>query len=223
MWCSPRRTAGRGRGYSSRRLTSVADDFELLKAWGAGDREAARELLDHYAHPLYNFFHGKVDGGVEDLVQDTLLACIASRERIRGESSFRSYLFGTARNILLKHLRDRYRGGGELDPERSNLHDVGPSPSAYAAKKAEHRILLEGLRRLPIEQQILLELYYFEGMTALELAAVYELSENALRARVRRSKATLREQMDQLAGAEDLARSSWADFEAWAAGLPEPE
>lgn len=201
----------------------MAEDFELLQAWGAGDRAAARELLDRYAHPLYRFFHNKVEGGVEDLVQDTLLACIASRDRFRGESSFRTYLFGTARNILLKHLRERYRGGEEIDPDRASLHDIGPSPSAYATKKAEHRLLFEALRRLTVEQQILLELYHFEGMTAVELAALHGVGEIALRGRLHRCKAELRAKMDELAGSADLAHSSWVDFEAWARNLHEPE
>lgn len=197
----------------------MASDLELLEAWGAGDQAAARELFERYFHPLYRFFRNKVGNGVEDLMQDTLVACIATRDRFRGEASFRTYLFGIARNVLLKHLRDRYRAGGELDAELESVAGLDPSPSSYAATKAEHRLLLEALRRLPIELQVLLELYHFERMTAVELAALHGVTEIALRGRLHRGKAHLRTTMEQIAASPNLVRSTWADFDEWAREL----
>ena len=119
-------------------LPKMATDFELIDAWTSGDAAAARELLDRYIAPLYRFFHDKVDGPIEDFVQDTLAACVAGRDRFRRDSSFRSYLFGTARHVLWQHLKRKRVRGEPLDIERSSLHELGPSPSTVAARKAEH-------------------------------------------------------------------------------------
>ena len=194
-------------------------DFELLDAWAAGDRTAARELFDRHTVSLYRFFHNKVSEGIEDFVQDTLVACIAARDRFRRDASFRTFLFATARHILWQHLKKQRVRGIPLDPERSSLHELGPSPSTLAARRAEHRLLLEALRHLPVEQQILLELYHFEEMTAIELAAMYEVTEVALRGRLHRAKAALREKMEELARSPDLLRETWDGFEKWAAEL----
>jgi RNA polymerase sigma factor (sigma-70 family) len=201
----------------------VLTDFELLDAWIAGDRAAARVLFDRHMHSLYRFFRDKLDGGVEDAVQDTLVACVAGRERFRGESSFRTYMFGTARHILWQQFEKRKRAPIEFDPERSSLHELGPSPSSVAAHKAEHRLLLEGLRRLPIDSQVLLELYHFEELTALDLAAMYGLTEVAVRGRLHRAKARLREEMEKLSDSSELVESTWTNLEAWAKQLRDPQ
>ena len=154
-------------------------------------------------------------------MQDTLVACIASRDRFRRESSFRTYLFGTARHVLWQHLKKRRRDPDEFDPEASSMHEIGPSPSSALAKKAEHRLLLEGLRRLPLEQQVLLELYHFQELTAIELAAMYEVSEVALRGRLHRAKDRLRTEMERVAGSAELLESTWTDFDRWAQQLRE--
>jgi RNA polymerase sigma factor (sigma-70 family) len=194
-------------------------DFELLDAWVGGDRAAAQVLFDRYTVPLYRFFHNKVTGGIEDFVQDTLVACIAGRDRFRRESSFRTYLFATARHVLWQHLRKQRVRGVALDPERSSLHELGPSPSTLAARRAEHRLLLEALRHLPVETQILLELYHFEELTAIELAAMYDVTEVALRGRLHRAKEALRAKIEELSRSPDLLRSTWDGFEKWAAEL----
>ena len=49
-------------------------DFELLDAWAGGDKKAARELIDRHFPALFRFFRSKVAEGVEDHVQETLLA-----------------------------------------------------------------------------------------------------------------------------------------------------
>jgi RNA polymerase sigma-70 factor (ECF subfamily) len=197
------------------------DDFALLDAWGTGDTSAARELLQRYTGPLVAFFDRKLDGPVEDLVQDTLVACIEGRHRFRREAGFRSYVFGVARNILLAAIRSRYSTAAALDLETSCLADLAPSPSEIMAGKRERRVLLDALRRLPVETQILLELYHFQRLSGPEVAALLGLGERALRSRLHRALEQLRGAVEEAAASDDLARSSWADFEAWAQALPE--
>jgi RNA polymerase sigma-70 factor (ECF subfamily) len=199
----------------------MATDFELLDAWAGGNRPAAQQLFDRYMVPLYQFFYNKIPTGIEDAVQDTLVACIEARDRFRRESSFRSYLFGTARHVLWERLKQSQREPVELDPEQSSLHELGVSPSSFVAKRAEHRLLLDALRRLPFEQQVLLELYHFQDLTAIELATMYSISEVALRGRLHRAKERLRTELERLPGAPELLESTWTNFESWAKRLHE--
>ena len=55
------------------------------------------------------------DGRLEDLVQQTFMACVEGRERFRNDSTFRTYLFGVAHNVLRSHLRKRRREGERFD------------------------------------------------------------------------------------------------------------
>lgn len=198
----------------------MADDFELLDAWAIGDAAAARELLARYTGPLYRFFDRKVDGPIEDLVQDTLVACVQGRDRFRREAGFRSYVFGIARHVLYAHLRSRHRSAGELDLEASCMREIGPTPSEIVARKKEQQVLLEALRHLPVETQVLLELYHWQNLTALEIADALGIGERAVRSRLHRAKEALRDAVQRLVESPDLLESTWADFQAWAKSLP---
>lgn len=200
--------------------TDTLDDFALLDAWAAGDSAAARELLRRYTGPLVRFFDRKLDGPIEDLVQDTLEACIKGRDRFRREAGFRSYVFGIARNVLYAALRAKHRAFGELDMETSCMADLAPSPSRLVEQKQERRVLLEALRRLPIDTQVMLELYHWQKLTGPEVAEALGIGERALRTRLFRAMEALREAVAEVAEAPALLASSWADFEGWAQALP---
>ena len=61
--------------------------------------EAAGEALYRkYFRPLYRFFRAKVPDDYEDLIQTTMLECVRSRDRFRGDAPFRAFLFGVARH-----------------------------------------------------------------------------------------------------------------------------
>ena len=195
-------------------------DFELLDAWAAGDKRAAKDLIDRHFDSIFRFFRNKLGNeGVEDLVQDTFLACVQGRERFRREASFRTFVFATARNILLYHFRKQRRTGVPIDPEVISVIDLAPGPSSIIVARGEQRLMLEALRALPIDYQIALELYHWEGLTGPELAEALEITEAALRSRLFRAKTELRKQIERLSAAPELLESTLANLDDWAAGL----
>jgi RNA polymerase sigma factor (sigma-70 family) len=195
----------------------VTTDFDLLDAWAGGDKDAARELVERHFASLFRFFRNKVFEGAEDLVQDTLLACVQARTRFRREASFRTFLFHTARYVLSGHFRKR--GRSPIDFESTSAVDLSPSPSAIIVQNAEHRLLLEAMRRLSLDHQIVLELYYWEDLTGPQLAEVLELTEAALRSRLHRAKRELKRHMEAVAASADLLASTWTNLEGWARSL----
>lgn len=194
-------------------------DLELLARWRAGDGQAGRDLFERYYLPIYRFFRTKVDHGIEDLVQDTFAACVRGRERIGQDAGFRAYLYGTARNILRKSLRRAQVRGDVIDLEQHSVHDLGPSVSSIIAERAEQRLLLEGLRRLPIDYQLAFELYYWERLTASEMGQILGLSEAGVRSRLHRAKQQLHQTMTALADSPQLLQSTLTDLEGWAERL----
>src|ERR1043165_2318760 len=116
-------------------------DFELLAAWRAGKVEAGETLFDRYFDALYRFFGNKVTDGIDDLVQQTMEALQKSRDTFRAESSFRTFVFGTARNILFKHFERRTRDAQRFDQDTMSVADLGESPSRVIAARADQRLL----------------------------------------------------------------------------------
>jgi RNA polymerase sigma factor (sigma-70 family) len=197
----------------------MVDDFELLERWSAGDQAAARELVDRHFSAVFTFFRSKTSTDVEDLVQETFAACIAGRDRFRRDSTFRAYLFGIARNKLLRYYRDRRPLETLSEVAESRLVDLDPSPSRVLAVKHEERLLLEALRQLPIDHQLVIELYCWENLSGPEVAAVLGIGERAMRSRLHRAKRELRTLLEQLASAPDLLQSTMANLDRWAASL----
>ncbi len=94
-----------------------------------------------------------------------------------------------------------------------------PGASALLAQRQETQLLLQALRRIPVELQIILELYYWEHMTAKEIADVLEMPEGTARTRIRRAKLLLEEKLAEVAQSPALLQSTLSDLDSWAAQL----
>jgi RNA polymerase sigma factor (sigma-70 family) len=197
----------------------VRSDLELLDAWRDGDRAAGNELFDRHFDAVFRFFRNKVTEGAEDLVQQTFLACVQARDGFRGDASFRTYLFTAARSKLYTYFDKRRREGENIDWGVASCVDLGASPSGILAKDAEQRLLLLGLRRLPVDLQIALELYYFEQLRGPQLAEVLDVPEGTVRSRLRRGRELLRARIEELAEGPGQVESTMTDLEGWADGL----
>jgi RNA polymerase sigma factor (sigma-70 family) len=164
-------------------------DEELLERWRSGDLKAGNDLFARYYDVVERFFAHKADTGREDLIQQTFERCTRARDRFGGRSSFRTFLLGIGRNVLREYYRRP--GRGEIDLEELSIVDLGAGPSTNLARRDSDRVLLEALRLLPLRQQTLFELYYWEDLTAAEIAEVMEIPENTVRSRLRRAKDAL--------------------------------
>lgn len=196
-------------------------DLELLERWSKGDAEAGNQLLLRHFDSLHRFFDNKVGTDSDELIQVTFLACVSNRDQFRRQSSFRTYLFTIARNQLYHYIRQRHRHRGDIDVDETSIQDLGTSPSGKIARSQEHQRLLLALRSLPVEQQVLLELHYWEDMDAPELAEVFGVAVTAMRMRLTRVRQALRDCMQTMAESALPAQSDVEDFDAWARGLRE--
>lgn len=198
------------------RMSATTTDLDLLDAWRSGDLESGEQLFRRYIGQLGRFFRNKVDVGVEDLIQNTFLACIEGRERFRGTSSFRTYLFGIAHNLLLAHYRRQRR---DIDFAHSSVVDLGASPSGPLARRDEQAALLRALRSIPLDYQVVLELSYWESLAGPEIAEILGLPANTVRSRLARARVALREALERGVSSPELLRSTLGDLDGWAQGV----
>jgi RNA polymerase sigma-70 factor (ECF subfamily) len=197
-----------------------ADDYALLSRWRAGDRDAGGLLLKRHFRSVYLLFSNKVAGSPDDLIQETFRACVEGRDRIREMASFRAYLLATARYQLYMHYR-RDRPTRELDPRRDSVAQLVSSPSRMVAHKQHHRLLLAALRQIPLEQQLILELYYWENLPASEIAQVLDVPVGTAKSRLRRARVQLTEQFAAVAESHDFRHTTADDLERWARSIQE--
>jgi len=171
-------------------------DFDLLDRWRAGENAAGQALLARYFDPLCGFFESKIDGDADDLVQRTMLACVASKDQFRKASSFRTYLFTVARHELFRYLRTRHRDGQRLDFSVTSVAEVLTTPGSRMTRNAEKARVVDALRQLPVEQQTLLELFYWQELDIEAISEVFELEPGTTRVRLHRARKKLRELLE---------------------------
>lgn len=184
---------------------SEVSDEELLARWRAGDHQAANDLLRRHFVGLRSFLLSRVhdEDRVKDLVQATMLAAVEGRDRFRGDAPFRAYLFAIARRKYRREVGQRAEERQRIDPTIETLADVtGRRYSSLLTDKDELRRLFDALRSIPMEAQDLLELHYFQDLTAVELAALedVETSANTIKSRLRLAREKLGRRLQVLSG-----------------------
>lgn len=201
-------------------MEAVKSDDDLLVAWQAGDAASGEALVERYFDRLYRFFHTKLEGEADELVQATFLACVGAKDRFRRESSFRTFLFSIAKNQLYAGIRAKVKAA-RGDFELSSIAELVSTPRTRLGRNQEYEQLVEAMRSLPLEQQTLLELHYWDELGMTELAEIFDSNEVTIRSRLHRARKALRELLEKQPrlprGREVL--ESLESMDQWARGV----
>jgi RNA polymerase sigma-70 factor (ECF subfamily) len=159
---------------------------------------------DSLVAPLFRFAY-RMTGSVadaEDIVQECFLAALGPNSAYdASRTPLRTYLFGVARNQALKVLakrpvtaEDGERVSGAHSPERAALH--GEMEAAVA----------RAVRRLPEGQREALILAHYEELPLAEIARVMEIEVTAVKSRLQRARAQLKETLAAYAAGTERSR-----------------
>ncbi|KIG14630.1 RNA polymerase sigma-70 factor [Enhygromyxa salina] len=197
----------------------MSSDPELFLAWAAGDAGAGERLFERHYEAVARFFRNKASDDWPELCQRTFLACVESAPKLREAASFRSFLFGIAYRQLYRFYSERANDRERLDFELSSVADLDPKASSIVAAHEEELLLLAALRRIPLEYQVILELHYWEDMTAKACAEVLDLPIGTAKTRLRRARQLLEVELAASASSEQVLTRTISGLESWARGL----
>jgi RNA polymerase sigma-70 factor (ECF subfamily) len=196
-------------------------EITLLESWRRGDKKAAGVILRHYYPLIRRTVATKIpESDVDDVVQKVVIALQRGREKFRGEAKLKTYAMKIIRNNIANYFRQRKRRG-PVDVLGSSVREHGAGQSTLLVEHERQRVLLEALRSVSLDDQMILELHYWEKMTGPQLTQVFECSEPAIRSRLRRAKARLRAELEKLAGEHEELAETVTDLDAWAQKLRE--
>jgi RNA polymerase sigma factor (sigma-70 family) len=182
----------------------VTDDRELFLCWAGGDRDAGQQLVLRHYDAVYFFFASKLpDEAAVELTQDTFETMCKQASSLRIHSSFASYLFGIARWKLVEHFRRQSKQG--FDPLSDSFPDpqTASSITAWLGRRRAESTLIQALRQLPLDDQLLLDLRLYEGLQLREIAEILGMAKEGVAARLAQAKRRLRRAAEGLAPAED--------------------
>lgn len=195
-------------------IVRMADeDLALLDLWITGDAAAGNQLFKRNFAVVYRFFEAKTEGEIDDLVQETFLACLRGRDSFKRQSTFRTYLLAIARHTLFHYWRKRNTTKPSVDFDEVSVASLSTSVGSRLTATQERAALLAALRDIPLDQQLLLELYYWEGLDREALGAVFDVEPATIGTRLFRARQALR---GSLRGNPVVADKQDGEFDQWA-------
>ena len=176
-----------------------ADDAPLVEQALAGDREAFGRLVSRHWPMLVRLVARLLDDPpeAEDVAQEACLQALLDLRSLRDPGRFGAWLAGIGLNLARMRLRGRrFRGraegweGGRLELGfiPSNL----PSPEAVYEARELDGLVLRAIAGLPAELQAAVRLYYFDGLSLAEIAALVGVPAGTIKARLHRARGRLR-------------------------------
>ncbi|NVB41777.1 sigma-70 family RNA polymerase sigma factor [Pseudenhygromyxa sp. WMMC2535] len=199
----------------------MVDDLELAQRWRDGDDRAGSILFERHYDSIECFFRNKVDSGLEDLLQRTFLIALEGRDRFRGASSYRTYLFGVAYNVLRNHYRAKRRERDRLDFGHHSVADLAPGASTMLRGEEQQARLLQALRSIPLDYQVVLELHYWEEMDGKAIAAALDIPHGTARSRLRIGRQRLVQALEAMADSGVALDETLTKLDDWARALRE--
>jgi RNA polymerase sigma-70 factor (ECF subfamily) len=176
-------------------------DGDLLRLISRGDEAAFLAFYRRYQGPVYRFalqMSGQAEIA-EEVTQDVFMVVMGSaRKYDPARGSIAAYLYGVARNFVLRRLEQERPYITALDDPESEFADIAADdPDVLASLARNERI--ESLRRAvlalpPAYREVVVlcdlhELDYTEAATALDCAV------GTIRSRLHRARALLAEKM----------------------------
>jgi RNA polymerase sigma-70 factor (ECF subfamily) len=172
------------------------DDLLVSRA-RAGDRAAMEELLASVAPSIQRFALRmcRNEADADDVLQDALLAIATHLDRFEGRSSLPSWAFALTRSACVRRRRGKKNEPAQGDDVLASRAGDMPDPEHHAASNEARAMVGRALDRLLDEYREVLLLRDVEGLTGPEAAVVLGISLDALKSRLHRARAALRDEL----------------------------
>lgn len=161
----------------------------------AREEAALRRVIQRYVGDASN---------ADDVFQEVSIKVLKRIDTVREPAALRGWLFQTARNASLDHLRRRDRrpevASADLVGEWGARGDMGRNPSEQFLSAERIAAVRCALARLPESQRVTIELRIEEGLDHEAIAARLGISRQAVEVRLCRGRAALKEQLDDILG-----------------------
>lgn len=151
--------------------------------------------FNRYKAKLYNYVNRMVNDRMtaQDIVQNVFMKYFESIDKIKNKSSANFWLFKTARNEALSHLRGR-----KARVDQFNVFDVdeleinsGISPEETIESMELEIVIKMNLEKMDPEQSEVFLLKEYSGLSYKEIAEIMNIDENLVKSRLYKTRQKL--------------------------------
>ncbi len=160
-------------------------------------------LYQQYFEPIKRYLEQYVGfNHAEELTQEVFIKVIKNREQFRGETSEKNWIYRIATNTAKDFMKSRYKKLSDSISEEDLEHYDSSwvdenTPEALNMTSEMNQCIREFIHRLPDQYATALILSELEGRTIKEISEILDLSQNATKVRLHRSRARLRDEIEQ--------------------------
>lgn len=177
---------------------SELSDEELARRAQMGEREWLDELFRRHQRRMLGCAHRMVTPGeVEDAVQEIALRVMKGLPGFRGDSSVGTWIYSVARYTCLD-VRRRRRPTAELSAVVEHEADETISPEEAFDLSVMACRTATAIAKLPDTQRDVVMLRLGSGLSTQATAQRLGTSADAVKARLRRARATLRRELGEI-------------------------
>jgi RNA polymerase sigma-70 factor (ECF subfamily) len=183
----------------------VDPDRALVEQARTGRDDAFAELVARYQVRMFNLARALTgnDADADDLAQEVFVRIYRGLGGFRGDSSFRTWLYRVAVNVIRSHLGRRPWFGflrrdeaGAAGADADEVAAPGNIEDAMIRRDAIDR----ALRGLPRDQRVAVALRDVQGLEYAEIAEVTGVPIGTVMSRIARGRARLRPVLAPLVG-----------------------
>lgn len=194
--------------------TQMRSDEELLRLALAGDERAFTDLYRRRQAGVYRFALQMCgsESVAEDVVQEVFMALVREGERFDpARASLSSYLFGVARNQVLRRLERERPFAASLDDEgheaAADRADARPDPLSELARAETVASVRQAVLALPAHYREVVVLCDLQEMSYAEAAGALGCAVGTVRSRLHRARSMLTDKLAEQKGRGEQPRS----------------
>ena len=167
------------------------NEKDLIKACLKGDARAQRLLYERFGPQLMGLclrYAGNREDA-EEIFHDTFIKVFGNLKKFKNESSLKTWISRIGINTALDYLRKKKKA--------IFIAHISDHHAEITDSDIEREISLEAetamhlMRTMPLNQQIIINLFVIEEMSHKEIASQLQISEEASRVQLSRAKKAL--------------------------------
>ncbi len=166
---------------------------DLIKQCKKGDSKAQRYLYDQYGPQLMGLCmrYTGLREDAEEVFQDSLIKVYHNLDKFQGNSSLKTWINRIGVNTALDFLR-KQKNALLVEHISDNSLEIKDTVLEQEVS-LEAEVAMKLMHKLPLNQQIIINLFVIDELSHKEIAAQLNISEEASRSQYSRAKRSLTE------------------------------
>jgi RNA polymerase sigma-70 factor (ECF subfamily) len=180
-----------------------SDEEKLIETAKKGDKKALAQLVKNYEQTVYNFSFKicRDRDKAENIMQETFYSMVKHLKQFDNKSKLSTWLYRiVANHCLMQARREKSRHFVAIENDETLFEekyavDYSRMPTKYTENEELKKILDEAISKLSPDYRMIFLLRDVEGLSTEETADAAGLSISAVKSRLHRARAFLRNEL----------------------------